>query len=174
MKRLVILSVTAALALPLVADEPKKSETAPAQTQSVAPATDDVVSPNDSPLVAASKRSKRRNKKAGANVITNETLKASKGHVTTTTNQREVNVPVPSLTPHEEKLQEQKDIARAEAKVRTIGEEQKKKAEEEQQRKLAAAAGAAEEGMFESLEGDPATAEAAAEDAAKQQKPPQH
>lgn len=170
MKRLVILSLAAVLALPLVADEPKKTETAaPAQP---AQAADDVVSPSDSPLVAASKRAKRRNRKPSSNVITNETLKSSKGHVTTTSTQRSVNVPVPKLTPQEELLQEQKDLAAHQAKVRTIGEAEKKKEEEAKQRKLAAAATSAEEGMFEDLEGDAATAEAAADEAAKQ-KPPQ-
>lgn len=187
MKRLVILSLAAVLTFPLVADEPKKSEAAPQPETATAEAAEAQVPPQpvvapvvqpvvqvDSPLVAASKRARRRDRKPSSNVITNETLKSSKGHVTTTTTQRPVNVPVPKLTPQEEKLQEQKELAAHEAKVRTIGETEKKKAEDEKQRKLAAAAASAEEGLYENLEDDPAMLEAAAEEAAKKQKPPQH
>jgi hypothetical protein len=180
MKRLVILSLAAALAFPLAADEPQKTAAAPqleATTPADAAAVQATAAPAtqaDSPLVAASKRSGRRNKKTASKVITNETLKSSKGHITTTTNQRPVNVPVPKLTPEEEKLQEQKELAAHQAKVRTIGDSEKKKAEEEKQRKLAAAAASAEEGLLENLEDDPTTLEAAAEDASKKQKPPQH
>jgi hypothetical protein len=194
MKRLVTLALAAVLTFPLVADEPKKTEAAaPAEVTAVpadaaaAPAeapgaeataqpvkqpADDVVSPNDSPLVAASKRAKRRNRKPSSEVITNETLKTSKGHVTTTKSQHPVNVPAPKLTPEEQRLQEKKELAAHEAKLRTIGEAEKKKEEEAKQRKRAAAAHAAEEGMHDNLEDDPAMLEAAAEEAAQQQKPP--
>lgn len=193
MKRLVILALAAVLTFPLVADEPKKTEAAapaevtavpadaaPAPAEASAEATaqpvqqpaDDVVSPNDSPLVAAAKRARRRNRKPSSEVITNETLKTSKGHITTTKSQHPVNVPVPKLTPEEQRLQEKKELAAHEAKLRTIGDAEKKKEEEAKQRKRAAAAHAAEEGMHDNLEDDPAMLEAAAEEAGQQQKPP--
>lgn len=193
MKRLAILALAAVMTFPLVADEQKKTETAaPPEVAAVPPDTvaapaeapaaataqpvqqpaDEVVSPNDSPLVAASKRAKRRNRKPSSEVITNETLKTSKGHITTSKSQYSVNVPVPRLTPEEQRLQEKKELAAHEAKLRTIGEAEKKKEGEAKQRKLAAAAHATEEGMHENLEDDPAMLEAAAEEAGKQQKPP--
>jgi hypothetical protein len=58
------------------ADEAKKTE---AKTPAAAPAVTSTVP--DSPLVAAAKKSKRKNAKP-ANVITNETLAKSGGHVT--------------------------------------------------------------------------------------------
>lgn len=140
----------------------------PAQQKDSAPATPVVTTTApDSPLVAASKRANRRGKKP-ANVITNETLRNSRGHVTTTTVQRPIYMPAP-VQSDEETLRlrraEQERIAAAKAESERV-------AAAERERKLAAAAAAAEEGLYENPDDDPAAAEAAADKAAGQ-KPPQ-
>ena len=141
----------ALLALPVLAEEAKKTET-PAQ---------------DSPLVAAAKRANRLGKKP-TNVITNETVKKSgnTGHVTTTTNpQGNLPAPLPKEDTHAPKVTEAK---KAEAPA-----DAKKKAEE-RQAKLAAAAEVDEEEYPDDV--DPAQAEKALRDvaaeAAKDEKKP--
>lgn len=136
----------ALLALPVLAEEPKKTET-PAQ---------------DSPLVAAAKRSNRLGKKP-TNVITNETLKKSgaNAHVTTTANQKKLPLPQPTI--------QQPKVA--ETKKAEPTPEQKK----EREMKVAAAVEATEEEPFAD-DVDPAQAEKALQDAqaaaAQDQKPP--
>lgn len=156
----------ALLALPLVADEPKKSETKAAATQPAA---------EDSPLVAASKRMNRLGRKPKSKVITNETLKqAGDGaHVTTSEQQPAIRMPAPSRAPEptpemmaaKKRAEEQKLAAEAEAA--------KQKAEEQRLRRMAAASEMAEEEYPDDV--DPAEAEKALRDAAeaqKEQKPP--
>lgn len=92
MKRVLTISMAAALALPLFAEEPKRqpekkavhTQQEPAETQ------------QDSPMVAAAKRSKRSGKTSPI-VITNATLKDyhANARVTTTTSERSLNVPEP-------------------------------------------------------------------------------
>ncbi len=142
----------ALLALPVLAEEPKKTET-PAQ---------------DSPLVAASKRANRLGKKKPANVITNETVKKSgaTAHVTTTTNPAKLPAPPPAKpaeTVHAAKVTEQ-------PKPAATTPEDKKKTEEERQRRLAMAAEAVEEEHPDDV--DPAQAEKELRDAQAEQKPP--
>ncbi|HEX6160457.1 MAG TPA: hypothetical protein VF111_09855, partial [Thermoanaerobaculia bacterium] len=86
MKSFLTLGIVALLAVPVFAEEPKKSE--------------------DSPLVAAAKKSRERRKKPAATVITNDTLARSngKGHLTTTAQQREIKMPevLPPVEPTDE------------------------------------------------------------------------
>lgn len=160
------------LALPLAADE-AKSETPPAPqptTLSQQPAA-----AQDSPLVAAAKRTGRLGKKP-TNVITNETVKnsGSKAHITTTTDQRTLNMPPPAKparpTPemvHNEKLERRRKADEAAA-------EKRQKAEEARQLRLARAAEMSEEEHPDDV--DPAQLEKELSDAAaasgNDQKPP--
>lgn len=160
MKRALTLTLTAILALPLLADEPKKSGETQAQTA-------------DSPLVAAAKKSRAsRAKKQGSVVITNESLKNSKGgHVTTTKVEAAPVVAEPELGPEAKLIAERKKNEAAK-KARDEKFEAEKKAKEEkrmQARERYASEG--EEGLYETLDGDPAAAEGAAEQATAQ-KPP--
>ena len=146
----------ALLALPLVADEPKtepKKSDAPVTTAAApAPAT------TDSPLVAASKRSRRLGKKP-ANVITNETLKSSgkNAHVTTTTNPAAPPLkmadpkPTPEMVDAANKAKQRAEAEKAAANL--------KKAEEQKQRRADRKARAIEEGT-----GDQEVPDADAED----------
>jgi hypothetical protein len=151
MKRAVTLSLALAIALPLVAEEPKKTaektaQTAPAQSapEQIVPA--EPVTAQDSPMVAAAKRANSRRRK-GAIVITNDSVKNAKGgHITTTTNQRTVDVPAPQLTESELAAKKAADKAAEEKKVREIGAEKDKKAAEARERKAAAKANAVDEG----------------------------
>lgn len=141
----------ALLALPVLADEPKKTEPAP----------------QDSPLVAASKRSNRLGKKKPANVITNDTVKKSgaTAHVTTTTNPAKLPAPPPAKpaqTVHAPKVTDQPKPAAT--------PEDNKKTEEERQRRLAMAAEAVEDEHPDDV--DPAQAEKELRDAQAEQKPP--
>ncbi|HET7712852.1 MAG TPA: hypothetical protein VFL80_13040 [Thermoanaerobaculia bacterium] len=72
----------------------------------------------DSPLVAAAKRTKRLGK-TPAFVITHETLAQYRsGHVTTTTVQRPVNIPEPQPTPEMKAAKEKADAERIAAAAR--------------------------------------------------------
>lgn len=154
-------------ALPLVADgkKPEKATEKPrAEATTTAPAE------TDSPLVQAMKRANRQGKKPGR-VITNETIRSAKGHITTTKEQHPVDVPEPQLSPNELAEQNMVRVRQEEAKVRQLGAEKEKKAAEERERRIAASAARAEEGLYEELDDDPARAEREAEEA--RQKPPQ-
>lgn len=172
MKRALALSLTAVLGLPLLADEPKnagqKSAATPAATT-----TDAATTAAESPLVAAARRSKKRRAAGKTNVITNETLKNSKGHVSTAHTARPpLNVPEPAPGP-EQTLAIAKAKAAAEAKAQEAARtEEQRKADAERERKRAAAATIAEEGVYEALESDPAVGEATADDATQAEKPP--
>lgn len=95
MNRLVTFTAALAVATPLLAQQPAPapvSDPKPAEKPKVAaapaPATE------DSPLVAAAKRTKRTGKKVP--VITNDNLskaETSNAHITTTTNQRSIELP---------------------------------------------------------------------------------
>lgn len=154
------------IALPLVADEPKpQTSKEKTGTTTVAPAAPTA----DSPLVQAMKRANRAGKKPGR-VITNETVRTSKGHVTTTTAQQPVDVPEPRLSTNERAEQNMVRAREEEAKIREMGAAKEKKAAEERERRAAASAARVEEGLYEEVDDDPAQAERAAEEA--REKPP--
>ena len=107
MKRLVTFTAALAVAAPLLAQQPAPAPApATASTPAPAPASSDVKpaappkvltaapAAEDSPLVAAAKRTKRTGKKVP--VITNDNLskaETSNAHITTTTNQRSIDIP---------------------------------------------------------------------------------
>jgi hypothetical protein len=139
MKRLL---VTLLLALPIAADDGKAPPAKPAETSTIA----------DSPLVAAAKRNGRA--KMPKKVITNATVKASKGHITTAATQRPLDLkplPPPAVDPTVRKKKEEEAAKETAAK----------KAAAARERRRAAAASAAEEGLYEHIDDDPALAEAA-------------
>lgn len=160
MKRLTMLAV-ALLALPVLAEEPEKKPAASTQTTAAtttaapAPAAKPVATPpaEESPLVAAARRTGRLGKKP-TNVITNETLSkasTSSARITTTLNQPAINVqnmppvsPTPEMTAAEQARQRRaKELA---------DEEKKKKADAKKEERTAAAAHRAEEGMYDEAE----------------------
>jgi len=157
MKRILVTTAMLALALPMLADEPKKSEEpkpAPAQTTTAQP---------DSPLVAAAKRSNRLGKKSTSKVITNATLKTSgqNAHVTTTETLRAL--PKADVEPSKEvtELQQREKDRKAAADAAA------KKEKEEQKRAVKAsyAAENAEEAYPDDV--DPAHSEKQQQDANK-------
>ena len=136
MKRLLILGSLAFLAVPLLADEKKKAD-ASSRKATAAPAT---ASSTDSPLVAAAKRSKRVSSKRI--VITDETVKTSTGHLTTTDSTylpklSETIAPSLDVVTNEERAKE-----RAEAEKRAAAE---RTAEAERQREMSRKARLAEQ-----------------------------
>jgi hypothetical protein len=183
MKRSLMLTLLLTAALPLCADEPK-----PAQPEAAAPATataTTATTPEESPLVRAARRANRLGRKPGT-VITNESVKKSKGHITTTTNQRPLDIPKPAMASDEAAAIRKRNAAREQAKVLVIGEEKKKQQELEALERRARAAEMAEEGYFEDPDDDPARAERNADEGGRddganppatntpsEQKPPQ-
>ena len=181
MKRSLMLTLLLTAALPLCADDPK-----PAQPEAAAPeAATTATAPEESPLVRAARRANRLGRKPGT-VITNESVKKSKGHITTTTNQRPLVIPKPEMASDEAAAIKKRNLAREQAKVLVIGEEKKKQQELEALERRARAAEMAEEGYFEDPEDDPARAERDADEGGRddganppatntpsEQKPPQ-
>lgn len=156
MKMLLLLPLAVLVSMPLHADEPKAQETASAAAE---PA------PADSPLVSAAKRANRLGKKKPANVITNESVKRSKGHITTTTVQHSVDVPKPQMAPSEAAALKKRQADREAARVRLTAEAKAREQEEAALAKRARAAAIAEEGYYENPDDDPARAEQDAEQA---------
>ncbi|HEY0139245.1 MAG TPA: hypothetical protein VGF48_00035 [Thermoanaerobaculia bacterium] len=166
MKSLVTLGIVALLAVPVVAEEPRK--------------TQDSQKTEDSALVAAAKKSRERRKKPSATVITNDTLARSssgKAHVTTTAHQREIKMPevLPPAEPSAEERaakviqlknsQEAEDTAKA------------KKALEAKAQRVRAAEEVAHDDYLGDDDGDPADAERRVREAREdkkstEQKPP--
>lgn len=166
MNRFLTLPLAFLIALPLAADEPKaQTQKAKSGSATVAPAAPAA----DSPMVQAMKRANRAGRKPGR-VITNETLRTSRGHDTVTTTQRSVEVPEPQLSDYERAVQDMARAREEDAKVRAVGEEKQKRAAEERERRAAASATRAEEGLYEEVDDDPAQAERAAEET--RDKPP--
>ena len=145
MKRLLIIATSALLAIPAFGEktEEKAAETKAAAVQPAQPAT-------DSPLVAAAKKSNRGAKKSI--VITNDDLKNSKGHITTTTQSRSLNVAEPLPTPEMVHAEKQAKIRALEAE-KAAKDQAAKKAEET---KMARAAAAAEDADDPYGDADPA------------------
>jgi hypothetical protein len=156
MKRFPLLAAACIIALPMVAEEPKteakqKSEPAKAADQVKSePARPEQVP--DSPLVAAAKSANRAGKKRI--VITNDDLKKTGGHITTTNIKSTVNVPTP-LPSAEEFLYQQAKKQRTEAAEKA--EKDRLAAEAEKKRIEGRAAMAAEGSLYD--ESDPAEAE---------------
>lgn len=159
-----ILSMPLLAGEPKAADEPKKN--AEPATEAAAPTAQ-----ADSPMVQAMRRANRRGKPA-AKVITNETIRNSKGHVTTTTVQRPVNIPEPQLTPYEIAAKNAAEKREQDRKIREIGAADAKKAAADRERSVAVKAQRAEEGLYEELDDDPAQSEREADEEVTQ-KPPQ-
>lgn len=153
MKRALTLTLTAMLALPLLADEPKKTDETQTKT-------------TDSPLVAAAKKSRVSRAKKQGIVITNDSLKHSKGgHVTTTKVEAAPVVAEPQPGPEAKLIAEQKKNEAA-RKAREEKNAAEKKAQEDKRMKARERyAEQGEEGLYETLDGDPAAAEGAAEQA---------
>jgi hypothetical protein len=164
MKRFLPLLLGAFLALPLLADDPPADAPPPpepevrqdSEIQQEPAVRQEPAVQQDSALVAAAKRNGRG--RMPARVITNQTVKASKGHLTTTKTQRPIDLattraPAP------------KPAAKAKPAARKVDA----KAAEKREEQKAATAAAAEEGMYDGVEDDPAETEHAAEEA---QKPP--
>jgi hypothetical protein len=172
MKRAVLLSLTLA-ALPLFADEAKKSETKKSEeTAKAAPAAAPAQAPaaEQSPLVAAAKRTNRLGKKP-ANVITNDTLKKSGSTAHVTTSEKVVPMPVPPAdAPHPtpEMIADREKAEKKKYEEQKAAE--KKKADEARAARRAAAAEMTEE-EYHPDDVDPAQAEKAQADA-HAEKPP--
>lgn len=166
MKRALTLLV-AAFALPLLAEEPARTTAEKKQQPvnlSAAPAG------QDSPLVAAARRSNRLGKKP-ANVITNKDLKkASDARITTTENQGTLNLPEP-MGPTPEMVQAAR--LQAEREKRAAEEKRKREAEERRKAKMANAAERAEEGVYADGEGDDEAQGERDLQKANERKPPQ-
>ena len=162
MKRLTMLAV-ALVALPLLAEEAaKKPVPAPA------PAAQE-----ESPLVAAARRSNRLGKKPGSKVITNATLaKANAGtaRITTTENTGTLNLPAP--LPPARPTPEMEAAAKAEydRKAAAVAKQKRKDLELMRLKKLEAASVRAEDGMLEENDPDDGSGD---RDVAAAQKPPQ-
>jgi hypothetical protein len=143
MKRALKIMLAVSLALPLAADEAKKADEKKAEPSV---AQQQPAAQTDSPLVAAARRTNRLGKKSASPVITNESLKASKGHVTTSTILRPINVPEPELGPEGKLIQQKAQRAAEERKAREEAAAAAKKAAEQKAREAEAAAAAAEDG----------------------------
>lgn len=153
MKRALTFTLVLATALPLLGDDTKKAEgtkSKPAKAEQPASAQSTTAEPaaagGDSPLVAAARRSNRLGRKSASPVITNETLKNAKGHVTTTTVDRPLNVPEPELGPEGKMIADNAKRAAEEQKARAEAAEKERKAAEAKTRARAEAAAAAEDG----------------------------
>jgi len=157
-RALILAAVTAALTLPLFGDEPRKDTEKAAATQAAAAPAQPAAAPaapaqEDSPLVQAMKRANRRGRKPSM-VITNETLKSSKGgHMSSSTSaQPPINVPPPEATPADveaKKAAAEKELAAKLARQAANEAKLKKDAEEKQLR----AARAAESGESDVYDG---------------------
>jgi hypothetical protein len=172
MKRLTMLAV-ALTALPILAEEAAKKP-APARAPAPVAAASQGATSNsqESPLVAAARRSNRLGKKKPANLITNANLtKASGARVTTTENLGTINLPPPPPTPRPTpEMAAQAKKAEQMTKEEAAAQKQKLK-ELDRQKRLEAAASRAEDGMFGELEDpDDGTGD---RDLQKEQKPPQ-
>lgn len=167
MKRALTFMLTAALAFPLFAEEPKKTTaTQPAATAQAPAAT------TDSPLVQAAKRSKRRSSLKSI-VITNESVKSSKGRVTTSNAvPPPLNVPEPTAGPEQQLIDTNAKRAAEKKAFDERRAEAVRKSAANRERVRAETAAQAEEGLYDRLDGDPAAAERAATAAAGDDKPP--
>lgn len=177
MKHTVMLSLTLAAALPLFADEAKttesKEKTAKTATSDQTAKPAETPAAEQSPLVAAAKRSNRLGKKSSTKVITNDTLKTSGGSAHVTTSDKVVPLPTPPNDAPRPTPDMIADAKKAEQKKRDDEAAAKAKiAEDERQRRIEAMAGLAEEQHPDDV--DAAEAEQALQEAheKKKGKPP--
>lgn len=171
MKRALTLSLTlgiaTALAFPLVAEEPKQAPATQPAANAAAPAAT-----TDSPLVQAAKRSKRRSSLKSI-VITNDSVKSSKGRVTTSNAvPPPLNVPEPTAGPEQQLIDTNAKRAAEKKAYEERRAEALRKSAANRERVRADTAAQAEEGIYERLDSDPAAAERAAGAAAGDDKPP--
>jgi hypothetical protein len=166
MKRALILSLAGALALPLFGEEPKQDTRVQPAQQAAAPVT-----AADSPLVQAAKRANRKNARKGTILITNDTLRNTKGHITTTAAQAPLNVPEPKPGPEQQLADKQAKWEADKKRIEDVRTENARKAAEHRQNLRRDAVEQAEEGIYEGEDTDPAAAEHAAE-ATGDRKPP--
>jgi hypothetical protein len=152
MKRALTTAMAITLALPLLGGEKStKADEKPAQQKTAKAATTEQAPPPaatgpESPLVAAARRANRLGRKSTTTVITNESVKSSRGHVTIGSVDRPMNVPEPVLGPEAKLAAENAARAAAEKKSREQTAAQQKQVAEEKARAAAAAAARAEEG----------------------------
>ncbi len=132
MKRLA-LALSVVIAVPLFAGDGQKAQDKSTEAQATA-------APAESPLVQAARRTKRGTSKTV--VITNATVKTSKGHITTTTNSQIVKLPEPA--PSSEVIyNELRQKAKVEAGKQAAEQQERAK---KKQNEMARTAAAAEEG----------------------------
>lgn len=193
MKRVLPFLAATLVALPLFAADPQtdakkaKPEDKPAKpvekvlgTESTAAVQTDgtVQATGDSPLVAAAKRSNRLGgPKKAKTVITNDTLLkdnssgASNVHVTTTAKQYDLPKQ-PAKSPTEVTAEENAaKVKAAEAEAKKKADEQKKKDEDRKQRARAMNDAAGD--PYDTMDVDPAKAEAKAQELSTPEKPAQ-
>ena len=125
MKRFLPLLLGAFLALPLLADDPPAEDTPPPGTEveQVQPQPPPVQ--EDSALVAAAKRNGRG--RMPARIITNATVKASKGHLTTTKTQRPIDLAAMPAAPAAKPKAKAKPAAKKTPEARTEAEKRGKR-----------------------------------------------
>jgi hypothetical protein len=165
-----MLSAAILIALPLAADDQKPAAKQPAtaaQTAASQPSGNAGAPPQltsqsqtgeDSPLVAAAKRTKRGAKKS-AIVITNETLAGKGAHVTTTASQKSIAVPAPPAGGGWGNLELNQVAAQRQAKMEREAEATKKASAQEARKKRMAQLAARYEDDSMAPESDPALIE---------------
>lgn len=164
MKRLLILTAVFVLSLPATADEKKSGKRATTDESA-----SEKAAPVESPLVAAARKAKRGTSKSV--VITEETLKKSTGHLTSTTIVYMPDVSKPSLPSSDIVANEARAKVKADAAKKAADEKELAKKKETEAGRLARLAEESEQGE-EGLgtDVDPAQLERdLAENAAKQQ-----
>jgi hypothetical protein len=157
MKSLLIATAVLA-ALPVLAEEQAQKSSATEQ----APAAQ-----KDSPLAAAARKGKRNDGKKRV-IITNESLKDAKGHVSTSYTNIQLPVPTAIAPPKTEKeLIQDKADQKAAAAAKVVAEQKKKDAEKKRVERMARASEMAEGEEAGYGEEDPAQMENELEEASK-------
>jgi len=166
MKRTLPLAVAligALIALPLLAEEAKKSEAPkPVKTE-------------DSPLVAAAKRSNRLGRKPTSKVvITNETLKSGgeNAHVTSPAEQHSLNMPAEPVRPTPEMVAAEKLAAKRKADEETAAKKRAEEAKKLRKEQMAVRSLEEETDNREGSEHNPEDYQGRPEDLQPQQPPP--
>lgn len=168
MKRLLTLAAAILLAAPLAAADgdqtaKKKSEEEAAKKAAAAKQAAPAPAQEDSPLVAAAKRSKRLGKNP-TNVITNETVGSNKSggaHITTTETQAELPAATKPDTPRRSLADMERERITREQEAKRLADDVASK-----RQRLAALEAQAAESL--GIDEDPAAAEAALETAKKE------
>ena len=157
MKSLLIATAVLA-ALPALAEE---------QAQTSSAADQPPVAKTESPLAAAARKGKRNDGKKRV-IITNESLKDAKGHVSTSYTNIQLPVPTAIAPPKTEKeLIQEKADQKAAAAAKLAAEQKKKDADKKHLERMARASEMAEGEEAGYGEEDPAQAEKELEEASK-------